>query len=154
MSDNERENQQPLTEGPPDVKLYKINDPVNFRVTKANDDIRQLLNEKKLQGVVISEYICNLIRRAEGLPMPSSRYNEIPVYQPPQQKGPVSLDPEQMDELITRIIDRLNKSGVTAKSSDQAESTEETLSAEQESAEEQKKKEELRAIAADLTDWD
>lgn len=164
MSENERD--IPDTEDKPaDIKLYKRNDPVNFRLTKANEDILHLLNEKKLQGVVISEYLCALIRTAEGLDrrvpgMPRSTFQndagglETPsaAFSQPQEQqsnAVVMLHPDQMSQLVAQITAQLLSGGFVPAAKENSES-----GIPQEDVETQRKKDELKKLAEDLLDWD
>lgn len=159
LSENE---QNPLdtAEDTPEIKLYKRNGLVNFRLLRAHDDIRALLNEKKRQGVVISEYIVDLIRRAEGLEQPSAAFKEPQQIQAaPQQStnNTVSLDnldSNQMDQLLNMLMNKMN---LNALSNPVQQIVHETVSAadtqEKDNAAEQRKKAELKALSDDMLDW-
>jgi hypothetical protein len=115
------------------VKLYAPNALVNLRLTKDREDIRLLLNQKKMQGIDISEYITELIRRAEGLESPSPT---------------VSITEKQMDTLVSRILEELISRGVSITASNVSNVSEKKMDDVNDHV-----KEELKKAAEDLLDW-
>lgn len=147
VSDHEHDPLQAI-ESPPTIKLFKKNDPVNFRLIKDREDIMDLLNDKKRQGVDISEYITNLIRRAEGLPIPNRGYSEAvaPVSQPSAQ---MTLNPDQMNEIIATITAKLMSNGSFNKTivANQDVGTENDIA-------EEETKRQVKSAVDSILDWD
>lgn len=136
-------------ESPPAIKLFKKNDPVNFRLIKDREDIMELLNEKKRQGVDISEYITNLIRRAEGLPIPNRGYTEAVAPPVSQPSGQMTLNPDQMNEIIAKITANLMSSG----SFNQTTAVNQDISTENNIVDEEKKQQ-LQSAVKNMLEWD
>lgn len=136
------------------IKLYKLNDLVNLRLTKPREDILHLLNEKKMQGLDISEYLASVIRRAEGLeeinrPAPSS---EKPPGAAPSIRS--VLDESQMDVLVSMVVQEMMSRGLAiAGGSKRQEEREEIDGADAAAAEEERRKEELKKATKDMLEW-
>lgn len=135
--------ENPLDEKAANVKLFKTNDLVNLRLTKQRDDIKELLNQKKLQGIDISEYLSGLIRRAEGLEP------ALPAASASSQPAPLEITGSLIDELVNRMLDELMRRGITLGGAtgipDQTPDKHDAVA--------EAKKQQLKQIAADLTDW-
>lgn len=86
-------------------KLYQENELFNLRLTKKREDIRKLLNEKKKQGVDVSDFVTDCIRRAEGLTQaPSSSFVDT---------APTSLMNEQfLDTIVSRLMEEIERRGM------------------------------------------
>lgn len=90
---------------------YKLGDPVVFRLSKERADILHLLNEKKRQGIQISDYLATLIRQAESI-----QPHEFQVAAPP-------LDEDKLlERLLARLVERgWNPPGQAAEPSEESQ---------------------------------
>ncbi|MEK4983617.1 hypothetical protein [Bacillus sp. FSL K6-6540] len=138
---------------PKKVKEYKIGDLVNFRLSNSTVDIMNLLNEKKRQGVKISNYLINLIRIAEGLPIPGAEgesmqeVRALPANSTKQIEESVLGNEELLEKLMSRLLGRMQASGLQISPA----STEEPNDS---SVPDEETKQELQDIAAGMLDWD
>lgn len=135
MSDDRESVQNSEDAGP---KLYRPNQMVNFRLTKERDDIRRILNEKRKQGIDISNYLAQIIRQAEGLPDPF-----------PNNSLSFKLSDDQMEELANRIMAQIVKSGMLVPPTGTAA----TFAMDNKADDEAAKKAELKKLADDLMEW-
>lgn len=126
------------------IKLYQRNDLFQIRLTKWRDDVRELLNEKKLQGVDLSDYMTKLIRAAEGLTDPLAAYNQPPKQIEPahSNSGPVQLSSEQLEQVIRMVTERLASSGITVTTGESQEIPEDQAN------------EEIKDAINSMLDWD
>ncbi|MCY9763543.1 hypothetical protein M5X06_00270 [Paenibacillus alvei] len=131
-----------------EVSLYKLNQLVNLRLTASRRDIMDVLNEKKLQGVDISNYLSTLIRQAEGLPIPEGE--GVPSLSAPKLvHAEASISEPQMDELVDKILRKLSSRGIKiSNGSNESEVLEEEVK------EDKATRQELEKIAVDLMSWD
>lgn len=130
-----------------EVSLYKLNQLVNLRLTASRRDIMDVLNEKKLQGVDISNYLSTLIRQAEGLPIPEGE--GVPSLSAPKLvQAEASISEPQMDELVDKILRKLSSRGF--KLSNESEG----LELDEEVKENKATRQELEKIAGDFLSWD
>lgn len=123
-------------------KPYVLNDLVNLRLTKKNVDLIPVLNAKKEQGVNISEYLANLIRVAEGLPVSTEKAAEesfTNLTQHVQQQQEIQMN-GMFDRLFEKLIEHVQANGLVLSNAG-------TIPGEDE---DQKEKEQDEAIKAEL----
>lgn len=128
------------------VKQYKRNELFQIRLTKARDDVRELLNEKKKQGIDLSDYVTKIIRAAEGLPDPSAVYPNLAPVESLQASRNTTLSPELIDDLVLRVMEKLKSSGVGLSATPEVDTDTGAL-------DEQKNREEIGNAIEQLLDW-
>lgn len=134
-------------------KLYEPNGIVNFRLTSAYEDVRIVLNEKKAQGVNISQYLATLIRVAEGIEagdgiQESARKNLQNLHEEQRQKNLADTVEQVLIELQSRGLMLVPQGSYVP---NQTSENEEPVQA-NERAEEEKKKKELESLAKGFLD--
>jgi hypothetical protein len=91
------------------VKLYEEGKLVNFRLTKGREDIRLLLNEKKLNGIDVSEYMAYCVRKEAGLPMPTAGVVYVTA---PAAPAPVERSKEELEAIAEMVFKMVKSSGL------------------------------------------
>ncbi|MEK5061086.1 hypothetical protein BK126_26585 [Paenibacillus sp. FSL H7-0326] len=133
-----------------EIKLYKLNDLVNFRLVRKNTDILNLLNEKKLQGGFnASEYLANLIRAAEGLPLPEGEEGKN-AFLNFERVQPTP----NVDELVEKVIAKMKESGLMTVSMPSTASEESSPISSHTSEIDEKKKQLLKEATASFLNFD
>lgn len=128
-----------------EVKLYKTNDLANLRLTKKRSDVMNVLNEKKSQGVDISEYFTYLIRKEEGLPIP---VEEGATRVAPAPTGMGQEDREAIAEMVYQLMKKNGMVGLTGEAPTESEEKQVDQGADA------KMLEEAKNAAKEFLDWD